>query len=259
MLIAERQQNIVRVVNERKSVRVSELSEIFSVTEETIRRDLEKLEKEKKLLRSHGGAISMNPSDSLEIPYKEREIINVAEKQNIALEAVKLVKEGDNIILDASTTAWYMAKSLPDIPITVLTNSIKVAMELGDKKQITVISTGGALLGKSLSFVGPLAEASLSNYYVNKAFISCKGLQIERGISESDEQQAKIKKKMIESTSQVYIMVDYSKIGKQAFSLITGIEDVDYIITDTKADKVSVQNLKEKQLNVIIAQDSINT
>lgn len=253
MLIAERQQKIVRIVNERKSVRVSELSEMFSVTEETIRRDLEKLEKEKKLLRSHGGAISMNPNDSLEIPYKEREIINVTEKQDIALEAVKLVKEGDNIILDASTTAWYMAKALPDLPITVLTNSIKVAMELSNKKQITVISTGGTLLAKSLSFVGPLAEASLNKYYVNKAFISCKGLHIKRGISESDEQQARIKKKMIESAANVYMMLDYSKIGKQAFSLITGIEDVNFIITDRKADESSVQHLREKELNVIVA------
>src|SRR5699024_8012836 len=160
MLVAERQQKIIGIVNQRKSVRVSELSKIFKVTEETIRRDLERLEKDKKLARSHGGAISLHPNDSLEIPYSEREIINVKEKQQIALESIKQVQEGNKIILDASTTAWYMAKTLPDIPLTVMTNSIKVAMELSKKKQIMVIATGGTLLSKSLSYVGPLAEAS---------------------------------------------------------------------------------------------------
>lgn len=251
MLVAERQQKIVDTVNERKSIRVTELSQIFSVTEETIRRDLEKLESEKKLSRSHGGAISINPSDSLEIPYTQREITNVEEKNQIALEAVKHVEEGDKVILDASTTAWYMAKSLPDIQITVLTNSIKVAMALSTKKQITVISTGGTLLPKSLSFVGPLAESSLDTYHVNKAFISCKGLHIDRGISESDEQQARIKKKMIDSADSVCIMIDHSKFGVQAFSRLSGLEVIDNIITDNNVDQQIIQQLVDKELNLI--------
>lgn len=251
MLVAERQQKIVKLINERKSIRVTELSQLFSVTEETIRRDLERLENEKKLARSHGGAISIKPSDSLEIPYSEREVTNVHEKKEIALEAIKHVKEGDKVIFDASTTAWYMAKALPDIPITVLTNSIKVAMELSAKKQITVISTGGTLLAKSLSFVGPLAETSLDIYHVNKAFISCQGLHLERGISESDEQQARIKKKMIESADSIYIMIDHSKFGVQAFSKLDDLDVIDHIITDSKTDDESVQQLINKELNVI--------
>ncbi|MFD2922320.1 DeoR/GlpR family DNA-binding transcription regulator [Halobacillus naozhouensis] len=251
MLVAERQQKIVELVNERKSIRVTELSQAFSVTEETIRRDLEKLEREKKLSRSHGGAISVNSSDSLEIPYAEREVTNVEEKKEIALEAVKQVHEGDKVILDASTTAWYMAKALPDIQITVLTNSIKVAMELSSKKQVTVISTGGVLLPKSLSYVGPLAEASLDTYHVNKAFISCKGVHLERGISESNEQQARIKKKMIDSADVVFIMIDSSKFGVQAFSKLYDLEVVDHIITDQKMDSRIVQQLHDKSLNLI--------
>src|SRR5690625_5851794 len=124
-------------------------------------------------MRSHGGAISIRPSRSLEISYLEREITNVKEKRQIASEAIKFVNEGDKIILDASTTAWYMAKELPDIEMTVLTNSIKVATELSTKRNIAVISTGGMLRNESLSFVWPLAETSLESYHVNKSFISC--------------------------------------------------------------------------------------
>ncbi|OZU88046.1 DeoR family transcriptional regulator [Virgibacillus indicus] len=251
MLVAERHQKIVALVNERKSIRVTELSSIFSVTEETIRRDLEKLEKEKKLSRSHGGAIYINISDSLEVPYFEREIMNVNEKREIALEAAKQITEGDKVILDASSTAWYMAKSLPDIPLTVLTNSLKVAMELSNKKQIEVISTGGNLMSKSLSFVGPLAETSMDAYHVNKAFISCKGLHLERGISDSNEQQARMKKKMIQSADTIYIMIDNSKFDVQAFSHICGLELIDHIITDSKADSDIILQLEEKSLHLI--------
>lgn len=254
MLVAERQQKIIDIVNERKSVRVSEMSKMFKVTEETIRRDLEKLEKDKKLARSHGGAISLDPNDSLEIPYSEREIINVKEKQQIALESIKHVQKGDKIILDASTTAWYMAKTLPDIPLTVMTNSIKVAMELSKKKQIIVISTGGTLLTKSLSYVGPLAEASFENYHFDKAFISCKGLHLEQGLSESDEQQARTKKRMIESADSVYIMVDYSKFGSVAFSKVCQLNAENYIVTDRNTDALTLENFKDKGLNVIQVQ-----
>ncbi|MEF3331091.1 DeoR/GlpR family DNA-binding transcription regulator [Oceanobacillus oncorhynchi] len=250
MLVAERHQKIIELVNKRKSIRVTELSEIFSVTEETIRRDLEKLEKEQKLARSHGGAIHINSSEPLEIPYFQREIMNVSEKREIALEAAKLIEEGDKVIFDASSTAWYMAKSLPDIPLTVLTNSIKVAMELSNKKQIEVISSGGTLQSKSLSFVGPLAETSMETYHVSKAFISCKGLHLRRGLSDSNELQARVKRKMIESADTVYLMLDNSKFEVQAFSHICSLEFIDHIITDSKVDNEIIQQLEGKPLHL---------
>jgi DeoR family transcriptional regulator, fructose operon transcriptional repressor len=251
MLLKERQQKIVELINERKSVRVTELSKLFSVTEETIRRDLEKLEQEKLLTRSHGGAVSLKQNDDFELPYPEREIMNVKEKKEIANEAVKQVVQGDKIILDASTTAWYMAKELPNMPLTVLTNSIKVAMQLSMKREIRVISVGGILLPKSLSYVGPLAETALDSYYVDKAFISCKGLHFERGISEPDEQQARVKKKMMDISDRVYIMIDNSKFGVQAFSRVGGIELIDYLITDSNLDPETLKLIRDHALNLI--------
>src|SRR5690625_496071 len=251
MLVAERHQKIVELVNERKSIRVSELSQIFSITEETIRRDLEKLENQGKLIRSHGGAVSIGPTKGLEISYLEREVTNVKEKRQIAKEAVKLIHEGDNIMLDASTTAWYMAKELPDIEMTVLTNSIKVATELSTKKNITVISTGGILRSESLSFVGPLAESSLESYHVSKAFISCKGFHLKNGLSESSEQQARIKAKMMQGADLVYIMVDHSKFGIQAFSRFSTLEGIDYIITDNKTSDEILEQLSDQSIKIL--------
>ncbi|MEV5113541.1 DeoR/GlpR family DNA-binding transcription regulator [Peribacillus frigoritolerans] len=251
MLVAQRHQKIVELVNERSSIRVTELSEIFSVTEETIRRDLEKLEKETKLKRSHGGAVSLQEDDS-EIHFSERVITNVNEKKVIAYEAAKRIVEGDRIILDASTTAWYMSKALPNIPLTVITNSTKVVMELSKKEKIEVISTGGRLLSKSLSFVGPIAEKSLTMYHVNKTFLSCKGIHLEEGLSDSNEGQALLKKKMIERSDAVILMVDSSKFGKKAFSLIVPPSEVDEVITDREIDEASRKLLEKRNVIVTI-------
>ncbi|MBM7653580.1 DeoR/GlpR family DNA-binding transcription regulator [Neobacillus cucumis] len=251
MLVAERQKKIVELVNERLSIRVTELSKIFSVTEETIRRDLEKLEKENLLMRSHGGAVSIEKEQG-EVSYLEREITNAEQKKAIAASAVRLIEPGDQIVLDASTTAWYVAKELPDMPLTVLTNSIKVAIELSKKEQIKVISTGGTLLSQSLSYVGPLAERSLSMYHVNKAFLSCKGVHLERGLSDFNESQALLKKQMIEIADETILMVDSSKFGTRAFSRINPVSNIDCIITDSKIDKETKNELNEKKIKLLI-------
>jgi DeoR family L-fucose operon activator len=250
MLVAERYEKIVQLVNERGSIRVSELSELCQVTEETIRRDLDRLEQAGRLRRSHGGAVDIKDHHQPEIPYFEREITHADEKKRIAQEAIKLIQPKDRILLDASTTAWYMASSIPDIPLTVLTNSIKVAMALSSKKKIEVISTGGLLASRSLSYVGPLAERSLDAYHVDKVFLSCKGVHLERGISESNELQARIKSIMIGMADQVILLADSSKFGVQAFTHVADLVDVNTIITDRRIPQETLIQLEERQISV---------
>lgn len=250
MLVVERYQIILQLVNERGSIRVSELSDICAVTEETIRRDLDRLESEGRLLRSHGGAVSIKEY-APETPYLEREITNVEEKRGIAREAIKFIKPMDRIILDASTTTWYMASIMPDIPLTVLTNSVKVTLELCGKEKIDVITTGGALSSRSLSFVGHLAEQTLDQFHVSKAFISCKGAHLERGISESNELQARVKHKMVGMAEEVFLLVDYSKFDVQAFANVTTWNEIDHIVTDSKTNRESIKQLAAKSVNVI--------
>ncbi|MNI04274.1 Glucitol operon repressor [compost metagenome] len=251
MLVAERLHKIVQLVNERGSIRVTELSELFSVTEETIRRDLDKLEGEGKLARSHGGAISVKDDVHSEVPFLVRETTNVEQKRRIAEEAIKHIQPNDRIILDASSTAWYMAQILPDLPLTVITNSIKVALELSGKEKIQVLSTGGLLTQRSLSFIGPLAERSLDQYHVEKAFISGKGLHLQRGVSESNEMQALIKQKMISIADEVYVLADYSKFGHQSFAHVSGWDQIQHLITDVRTDLASVQQLRDRSVDVI--------
>ncbi|MFD1955069.1 DeoR/GlpR family DNA-binding transcription regulator [Paenibacillus thailandensis] len=250
MLVAERYEKIVQLVNERGSIRVSELSELCQVTEETIRRDLDRLEQAGRLRRSHGGAVSVKDQQQPETPFAEREIAHAEEKKRIAAEAIKLIQPKDRIALDASSTAWYMAANLPDIPLTVLTNSIKVAVELSGKEKIEVISTGGLLSSRSMSYVGPLAERSLDAYYVNKLFLSCKGVHLERGISESNELQGRIKQKMIDIAGQVILLADSSKFGTQDFTHVAELQEVDAIITDKHVDPGTIGRLTEMNIAV---------
>lgn len=250
MLVAERRRKLITIVDEKGSSRVSELSQAFNVTEETIRRDLEKLEAEGKLKRSHGGAVSVKDMDA-ESPYFEREILNIGEKMAVAEEAVKYVANNDRIVLDASTTAWYMAKILPDMPLTVLTNSMKVALELSNREKITVISVGGRLLQKSLSFVGPQTTDALEYYRVGKAFISCQGIHEKRGISDSNEMQALVKKKMVEIADEIYVLADHTKFGLQALSRVASFDEIDFIITDSKTDEKKIPEFRETGVKVI--------
>ncbi|MFE6795054.1 DeoR/GlpR family DNA-binding transcription regulator [Paenibacillus chitinolyticus] len=249
MLVAERWQKILALVNERGSIRVTELSELCGVTEETIRRDLDKLESEGRLMRSHGGAVRVGESQP-EIPFKERETVHADLKRSIAREAVKHIRENDRIILDASTTAWYMAQILPDEPLTVLTNSIQVAVELSSKEKIQVVSTGGRLLPQSLSYAGPLAERSLDTYHVDKAFLSCKGVHTARGISESSELQALVKAKMVAISDEVFLLADHSKFGLQSFAHVASWERIGHVITDSSTSADTLEALREKGVKV---------
>lgn len=253
MLVPERHKKIIHIVNENKTARVSELSKLLKVTEETIRRDLEKLESEGKLERTHGGAISTQEEEG-DIPYFQREVMNQQEKMAVAKEAIKLIQADDIIFLDASSTALYLARLLPNQAITVLTNSIRVAVELANHTNIQVIVVGGNLSPSSLSLVGPLAVSTLERYHVNKVFFSCKGLHKQWGISDSNEQQAIVKRKMIEMADQKILLLDHTKLEKKAFAHIEREDIMNTIIIDSEADKEYLKYFEEKNITILYAQ-----
>lgn len=255
MLVEERYDKIVQLVNERGSIRVTELSELCNVTEETIRRDLSQLEGLGRLKRSHGGAVRVKEASPIqpEVSYIEREVQNTEEKMRIAEAAIQCVQPRERILLDASTTAWYVARSLPDMPLTVLTNSVRVAATLAGKEKIEVISTGGLLAHRSLSYIGPLAERALESYYVDKLFLSCKGAHLERGISESNELQGIVKQKMISIADRTILLADASKFNVQSFTLVADWSQIHHVISDKRLDETIQTQLKERNVSVTIA------
>ena len=236
MLAIERRNKILAMLQRDSRVVVSDLSVSFNVTEETIRRDLEKLEKEGFAKKTYGGAI-INESLNVDLPYTVRKKANVSNKQYIAEIISSMIEDGDHIMMDASSTAVYVAKHLKTKKnITIITNSIEILLELSEVTGWKVLSTGGTLREGSLSLVGYQAEKMLTNYHVDKAIISCKGIDLEKGITDSNEMDAQIKKLMFESANTRILAADTSKFNKISFTKIGDLEDIDIMITDTEPD-----------------------
>jgi DeoR/GlpR family transcriptional regulator of sugar metabolism len=254
MLAIERRKKIIELLNQQKSVMVPELSLLFGVTEETIRRDLEKLEQNGILVRTYGGATLVEESFH-EAPVEERQSINYDGKERIGRKAAGLINDGDTIFLDASTSALQVAKSIKDRKgITVITNSEKVIIELSKSEGINVISTGGILRKKSMSYVGKIAEYNITNnYYARKAFVSCHGFTLNRGLTDSNEQEADIKKAVMNCCDEVIFLCDRSKFGKLGFSVLASLDEINCLVTDQAPEQEWTTELDRQSVQTIIA------
>lgn len=254
MFAVERQKRILELLKENGAVWVSKLSAEFGVTEETVRRDLEKLEQREALVRTHGGAVPVD--DNLhDLSLEKRKNINVDAKERLAREAVNYIVPGDTIFLDASTTTFYIAKELKNVKnITVITNSLRVMNELSSCPDVKVIAVGG-MVSTNQSLVGGVAEASIrESYFANKMFFSSRGIHGTAGILESNEQEGFIKQGMMANATKRFFVCDRSKIGRIGFIRLAHLEDLDYVITEEGAlDELLEHNLKELGVKIVTA------
>ncbi|MCD8346488.1 MAG: DeoR/GlpR family DNA-binding transcription regulator [Lachnospiraceae bacterium] len=233
MLALERRNEILEKLQIEKRVVVSELSQQYGVSEETIRRDLDKLEKEGYATKSYGGAV-INEDTGIDLPFNIRKNQNVQGKQKIAELAASLVEEGEHIILDASSTAVFVAKALKETKsrLTVLTNSMEILLSLTDAPEWEIISTGGVMDERYLTFIGIEAERSIRAHYADKVIFSCKAFSRERGYMESKDSLAEIKKSMLSSGKTRILAVDSTKFDRDAFAIVSDLRDVDIVVTD---------------------------
>lgn len=251
MFAIERRRRIISMLEEKSSVMVLELSKTFDVTEETVRRDLDELEKQGILKRTHGGAVALENTNN-ELPLKIREVTNIEGKQSIGIRAAQFIEDGDAISLDSSTTALQVARQIKSKKrITVITNSMNIVYELANVKDFTVISTGGNLRPISMGFVGPLAENSVKNYNVDKALVSCKGVHMEREFTESNEAEARVKKAMVESADKVFMLLDSTKFNKVSFINMLKIEQAHVLFTDKKLPDEWEQLIAGKNVKLV--------
>lgn len=254
MFALERQKIILEKLNLDGAVWVSKLSTELGVTEETIRRDLEKLENQDVLVRTHGGAVPITDS-SYEVSLEKRKQTNLAAKEKLAKAAAEHILPGDTIFLDSSTTTFYIAKEIKKIKnVTVISNSLRVINELSNVETIKTIGVGG-IVSNNQSTVGYLAENSIrNNFYAVKFFFSSKGVSPEAGILESNEQECAIKKQMLTNSNEKYFLCDASKIGRVGFYKLTPIEQINYFITEAKLDNSYTDIFNEYDIKYIQAE-----
>ncbi len=255
MLAIERRNAILEKLQAEKRVVVSELSQIYDVSEETIRRDLEKLENDGFAIKSYGGAV-INENANLDFPFNIRKNWNIIEKQRIAELISTMVKDGEQIILDASSTAVAIVKRLKEKKnLTLITNSVEIVVETVDMlSDWRILSTGGILKEGSLAMMGPQAERMLKSYHVDKAIISAKTIWKDDGFFDSDELHAAIKQTMLKVAKERILAVDSSKFGKTAFAKIGDFSDLTTVVTDRRPPKDWCAFFKDKGIECIYPQ-----
>ncbi|UGB29309.1 DeoR/GlpR family DNA-binding transcription regulator [Metabacillus sp. B2-18] len=252
LLGMNRKKEILKLLTNSGAVRVAQLSKVFGVTEETIRRDLEKLEAEGQLKRVHGGAVPLSES-SIELPFLERTVKNIEQKIKIGQMAANYVNDRDIIALDSSSTCLELAKNIGDKKVSVLTNGFFVVQELGQKQDVSVLCTGGYYNADHHAFFGHSAENSIEGLHIGKLFLSCKGFDVNWGISESHEQQAMFKRKLLSIAGQVNLLVDSSKLNVKALIQTAPLEKIHRIITDNGIEDALVKSIENQGIEVVIS------
>jgi DeoR family transcriptional regulator of aga operon len=250
--IAKRHKAILIELEKEGYVRVSELSETLGVSEVTIRKDLKELERRKLLFRNHGSA---SPISALinDRHIDEKEKVQVEEKLRIAEAANRLLEKDDRIIVASGTTVLAFAQKISmKEPLTVITPSVKISLNLCYKNNIEIIQLGGAMRKSSVSAIGPQAEALLEDLMCNKLFIGVDGIDIDFGLTTSNIAEAHLNQCMIRAAQKVIVLADSSKFGKRGFGKICNINQIHQIITDTNAPANAIQFMEEKGIEVTL-------
>ena len=249
----ERQAEIVRLVEDQGRARVTELAESFGVSSVTIRKDLDVLADEGRVIRTHGGAIAPRIRGQ-DLAYDVRDRMQQAEKAAIGRLAATRINDGESIIVDASTTSLYLARELmqrsPGQSLTVVTNSIRLATEMSVRPDISVLLMGGRVRGRSLSLVGQLGDGVLQRVNVQKAFVGASGFTTEEGLTETTEEEAQIKRAMVAAAREVYALVDNSKWGRVASATFCRLDELTGVLTDAGAPGDMVEGLQGMGIEV---------
>lgn len=250
MLAAERKQRIREIILEKKSASVAALAKLFSVTDETIRRDLKCLEKEGVLIRTYGGAFIQSGVENL-VDAEIRKNAYKQEKEEIAALCEQLINNGDAIFLDNSTTCYYIARAIADMHVTVVTNNLMIISLFSKSENIRLVSVGGEFSVTEQSFYGTIALKTLREYFVDKAFISCRSLSLTNGVTESTDQWALIRHLMIEHSDRRYLVADHTKFGQTSFVRISGFDELTAIVTDRPLDDAWYEKAEQVGCDII--------
>lgn len=232
MLPLERRNQILEILSKKQAATVDELCAALYSSGATIRRDLQILENNGLIRRTHGGAVHID-NNTRDFPLTLRENENAAAKELLAQKAIVLIKDGQTLFMDSSSTVCHLARRLSGFKgLRVITNGLKTASILAEIGGIEVYSTGGRLRENAMSFTGNQAMELVRNFNADLAFISCRGIDPEVGITDSDESEASLKRIYINNAKHVILMCDSSKLGKRCFCKVGPIDAVHKIITN---------------------------
>jgi len=251
----ERRAQILKLLDSNDEIFVTELAAQMDTSEVTIRKDLTQLQNRNLLIRTRGGAIRLPKDNNNEdTAISKKRLFNAYEKERIGAKAASLIQEGDHIMLDSGTTTLEIAKNLDNFNnLTILTNSLNIAIELMKYQRFTVIVLGGHVRFTSHSTVGPLAVNTLRNFNNFKLFLGVDSFSLETGISTPSLEEALLNQQMMASASETIAVCDSSKFNKQSFAHIADPEQLNLIITDTAIPETIHAALQRRGIKVMLA------
>jgi len=249
----ERQQMIVQRARQDGRVDVAQLAGALAVTPETIRRDLTVLERRGLLRRLHGGAIPVERL-GFEPRLATRSGVRTDEKERIAKAALAEVPTEGAILLDAGSTTQRLAELLPtDRELTVITNALPIALLLASRPDLTVLTLGGRVRGRTLAEVDAIAIRTLDSLGVDVAFLGTNGISVERGLTTPDVAEAEVKRSMCQHARRRVLLADHTKVGNDALCRFATLTDIDVFVTDTGLDPEFAEELESAGLPVVRA------
>lgn len=253
MLAEERREKIMIELSKYKIVKAIELAKKYNVGIETIRRDFDSLEKQGNLKKIYGGAIINEKNEIKDFEHNIRINLEVPEKIEIARKAIKLIEEDDTIFLNDSSTNIYLANEIKENikKITVITNSLIIASELSTIKEYNIILAGGFLDSNEKAFFGKLTEEIISQFIVNKAFISVSNVSLKDGITDFPLKEVEIQKLMIEHSKNIIILANSKKFETSSLIKVNDLINIKTIITDSKLSEEIKNSYIEKGINII--------
>jgi DeoR/GlpR family transcriptional regulator of sugar metabolism len=252
MLLKERHQSILDLLEGQGSVTVTDLVDRYRCSEMTIRRDLDLLEQRGYLRRVHGGAMT-DRGRSYEPSFITRAAVNQELKKRIGKAAAELVKPGDSLILDVGTTTLEIAHHLVNkTELTIITPCFQIASVLAGNSNNRLILSGGILRPKELSMYGPIAERVFDDYFVDKLFLGAAGVDFTAGLTEFNLEDTLVKHSMLRSAKHVILTVDSSKFNRVAFTAIAPLDVVQTVVTDSNVDPATIARLEEENITVIV-------
>lgn len=251
MLAQNRYKKICEILEKENSVKVSTLINLFGVSVETVRRDLEYMEKEGLLKRVHGGAV-LDKIDGMQSTFAIRENEYKEQKAEIGEIAAAFVKEGQSVVMDVSTTNYEVIKVFKRKfqKLTIITNSLSIINELADT-EYTVIGTGGVFRKEELSFIGDMAEENLGNFHADKAFISMSGISLREGLTDYGFGEVAIKKKMMKIAQETIVLADSSKFDIVSLLKVCNFSDINAIVTDSNLKESILEKYRKNGIEVI--------
>lgn len=251
MPMNQRRTKILNLIQEDGHAKVQKLSQIFKVSEVTIRQDLEQLERMGFIQREHGGAFLKDVGDFAKTG-KLFNRTNIEEKTEIAKKAALLVNEGDDIILDSGSTTTELARQLVGYKnLTVITNALNIAFILGENPGINLIVSGGEFKAPTLSLTGEMAANTFKGIHVKKLFLATAGISNDMQLTYPSINDLVVKSAMIRSAEKVYLLADSSKLGVSSFASLGRITLVDTLITDCKISPEQLKALNDLHQHVI--------